>query len=231
MANDVPVQEGEDTILVFASDVDGKTAEESIAITVLFEPKRLDLRASLESGLAPMETKIIFESNFSIAEPISISYTGPTTVEFHEISDPDVFQVKVATPGIYYFKGTAKDTSGDSYTDTVAILAVDRTALDALLQAKWNGMKNAMIAGDIEGAVSYFAFGQQETCRQVYGLVEQELPQIATDMQPIEIIYQKNNRAEYRLRKDIVFKGEPVTVTFYVYFQREPDGIWRIWDY
>jgi hypothetical protein len=96
---------------------------------------------------------------------------------------------------------------------------------------EWNGMKMAMTAGDIEGAVGFFAHAQRDTFRQVYGLVEQTLPQIATDMLSIQMIYQTNDRAEYRLRKDIVFNGEPVTVTFYVYFQRESSGIWRIWDY
>ncbi|MDH4319588.1 MAG: hypothetical protein OEV64_14465, partial [Desulfobulbaceae bacterium] len=82
-----------------------------------------------------------------------------------------------------------------------------------------------------EGAVGYFAYDQRETFRRIYTLVAGELAQIATDMQPIEMIYQKNDVAEYRLRKDIIFKGEPLSATFYVYFQKEPDGIWRIWDY
>jgi hypothetical protein len=110
-------------------------------VSVQSDPKRLDLRVSPESGLAPLDTEIIFEGNFIFAEPISVTYTGPGMIDFLQKTEPDVFPVKVIVPGIYYFTGTAKDASGVSYSDTVALLAVDRTALDELLQEKWNGME------------------------------------------------------------------------------------------
>ena len=54
---------------------------------------------------------------------------------------------------------------------------------------------------------------------------------VGIEMQDIQFIYQKNNTAEYRIRRDIVFKGSPETITFYIYFDREVDGIWRIRDF
>jgi len=231
VANDVPVAEGEDIIYAFATDSAGNTTDESITVTLEPQPKRLDLRSVPKSGLVPFETEIITDSNFELAEAVSVSYMGPDELDSFLVTGDDVLTAQASVPGIYYFTGTARDQSGTGYDDMVAVLAVDRAALDALLQAKWSGMKDAMRAGDIEGAVSYFAYDQQETFRQIYTLVAGELAQIATDMQSIEMIYQKNDVAEYRLRKDIIFKGEPLSATFYVYFQKEPDGIWRIWDY
>lgn len=88
-----------------------------------------------------------------------------------------------------------------------------------------------MIAGDIEGAVQEFTYGQRKVFREIFTITEATLEQLAVDMQDIELIYQKNDTAKYRIRREVVFDGVPETVTFYIYFQREVDGIWRIRDF
>lgn len=50
-------------------------------------------------------------------------------------------------------------------------------------------------------------------------------------MKTMGVIYQKNDIAEYRIEKDILFNGVPENVTFHIYFDREGDGIWRIRDF
>jgi hypothetical protein len=92
-------------------------------------------------------------------------------------------------------------------------------------------MKAAMVAGDIDGAVQEFTFGQQQTFRDIFTITEDQLAQMALDMQEIELIYQKNDTAEYRIRRAVLFKGSPETITFYIYFLKGADGIWRIRDF
>ena len=107
-----------------------------------------------------------------------------------------------------------------TYSDKVAVLVYDRTILDTLLQGKWNRMKAAMIAGNIEEAVQEFTYGQRDVFRDIFPIVESQLSQMATEMQDIQLIYQKNDTAEYRIRRDVIFNGSPETITFYIYFQR-----------
>jgi hypothetical protein len=142
------------------------------------------------------------------------------------------FNCDFKVPGIYTFKYVVEDEQGVEYaSQPVSVNVLDEAALDALLKSRWNGMKNAMSAQDIEGAIGYFTYGQRDTFREIYTLAQDKLAEIALNMQNIELIYQLNDTAEYRIYRDIIFNGQPETVAFYIYFQREGDGIWRIRDY
>ena len=88
-----------------------------------------------------------------------------------------------------------------------------------------------MISGDIEGAVGEFTLGQQEVFREIFTLQSDKLAQIAAEMQDIEMIYMKHDTAEYRIKRDLNFNGTPETITFYIYFDRDADGVWRIRDF
>ena len=88
-----------------------------------------------------------------------------------------------------------------------------------------------MSTGDVQAAVQHFDYAQQSVFQEIFTITQADMAQMAADMQPIELIYQQNNTAEYRINRDIVFKGNPETVAFYIYFQRGADGIWRIWDF
>lgn len=63
--------------------------------------------------------------------------------------------MEVSTPGIYIITADVTDADSNVYSDSYAVLAMDRTALDAMLQGKWEGMKGALISGDIARALSY----------------------------------------------------------------------------
>jgi hypothetical protein len=178
-----------------------------------------------------MENTFVVSKNFTTSSQPAITYSGPAAAVFATGTEPDTWIVSMTAPGIYTFFVELLDEEGETYKDQVAVLVYDRATLDALLQAKWNKMKTAMTAGSIEGAVQEFTFGQREIFQEIFTITAYRLAQIALDMQPIEMIYQKNDTAEYRIRKDIIFKGTPETVTSYIYFQRERDGIWRIRDF
>ena len=156
---------------------------------------------------------------------------GPGEVDFLTGTEPDTWDISMTEPGIYYFTAEVVDENGMTYSNQVAVLAYDRSILDSLLQAKWDGMKAAMVAGDIDAAVKLFTPAQQQTFRKIFTLKMDSLAQIANGMQDIEMIYQKNNTAEYRIKKEMLFKGVLETITFNIYFDQGVDGIWRIRDF
>jgi len=47
-------------------------------------------------------------------------------------------------------------------------------------------------------------------------------------MQNIELIYLKEDIAKYRIRREQVFEGQTRTITYYIYFTKNRDGIWQI---
>ncbi|MFH7320184.1 fibronectin type III domain-containing protein [Desulfurivibrio sp. D14AmB] len=227
---DVPLQPGDNTLIVGAIDIKGQYAAKSLYLTSSPAARYITVNANAESGPAPLEIKLGVEAGFSWSGQPQLSYLGPGVVDIVS-SSTDGWELRLNAPGIYEFTVTVQDEQGAFFSDQVAVLAIDRTALNHNLQAKWEGMKQALIAGDIDTAVEHFSLWQQDTFREIFTIMKAELPQIAQEMQDIEMIHQKNNTAEYRIRREVVFRGEPEIVTFYIYFEKGVDGIWRIRDF
>jgi len=56
----------------------------------------------------------------------------------------------------------------------------------------------------------------------------QQLTPLVQDMQSIQIIYARNGIAKYRIRKSELYGGQVITLTYYIYFSKDKEGLWRI---
>ena len=148
-----------------------------------------------------------------------IDYTGTT---FENISHT------YASEGIFYPVITVTDNLGNAYSNTAAITVSSKTEMDTLLKAKWEGMKTALTNGDVEGAVGYFHEGSQAKYREIFQLLQNELPNISANMQDTQLIYLKGNIAKYRIRREQEIKGTLQTITYYIYFVRDENGLWKV---
>jgi len=111
-------------------------------------------------------------------------------------------------------------------------LVLDQEVLDALLKAKWNGMREALVDGDIEKALTYHHEIERADYETIYNLLGTSALQIkASEMQNIELVFIEGERAKYRIRRDNTFKGEIVTMTYYIYFSKDENGLWVIERY
>jgi hypothetical protein len=237
-ANNVRLEEGSNTITVVATQPDGTTATDTVNVFVdtLLTTNWIELDVNPESGVAPLNATLRVNPHLTFTPPYTpgsyyLLKQGPGDVGITEISASEL-QLEFTVPGIYTFTYVVTDDQRVDYTSqSAAVNVLDRAELDALLKTRWNGMKSAMAAQDVEGAIGYFTYGQRDTFREIYTLSQDKLAEIALNMQNIELIYQLNDTAEYRIYRDIIFNGQPETVAFYIYFQREGDGIWRIRDY
>jgi len=54
------------------------------------------------------------------------------------------------------------------------------------------------------------------------------LPELAQNMQAIQLIYAHDNIAKFRIRKNELYGGQMVMFTYYIYFVRNTNGIWSI---
>ena len=155
-ANHVPLAEGTNTITVTAIDTAGYTATASVTVTASTTGNYITITSNIDSGIATLEPTLRVDGYASGTTP-SMSYLGPGPVDWTNCISYDACKVKMTAEGTYYFTATGTGTDGNNYQDTIGITVLSRTAMNALLQAKWNGMKTALVNGDIEGAVSYFA--------------------------------------------------------------------------
>jgi hypothetical protein len=142
--------------------------------------------------------------------------------------DSEHFTTMVSVPGLYVVTAQVTDATGEAYTDAAAILIMDKDALDALLKAKWNGMKTALAGGNIEGGLGYFLSQSRKRYREAFTAISADLPQIFANLADVEMIYAKEGRVKYRVNRLHDVNGTPVTITYYIYFVKNLQGIWQI---
>jgi hypothetical protein len=229
IANHVPLVEGENTIIITATDAAGNTETVSITVNAVTTGVYISLNSNIESGIAPLEAVLRVDGTFSIDES-TISVTGPGDVELIQ-SSADEYTVRMTVEGIYYFTANATGPDGLIYQDTMGIVVMNRTELDNLLKGKWEGMRAALSNQDIEAAIVYYSDKTKQLHRDFFSALYDELPQTAQEMQQIELIYARNNTAKYRLRREELYGGQMVMMTYSVYFIVDRDGTWKIYRY
>jgi hypothetical protein len=214
---------------VTATDTTGDTNSAVVTVNAERPERYIRLVALSESGTAPLETTLRVDGMFSFTAD-QPSYTGPGTVEFLDSSDENEFKVRMSVAGVYYF--TAEVVKEDvTYSDTVTVIVMDQIQLNVLLKNKWNDMKVALTAGNIETALNYHKESSQDKYRAIYTALGDDLAGLAQGMQEISPVFIDDFQAKYRIRQDHDIDGQIVTITYYIYFRRDEHGLWKIDKY
>jgi hypothetical protein len=222
-ANGVPLQDGENVIKAVAVDGSGNRAETSATVHAQIGQDSVRISAEPESGIAPFESTLTIESLFSFTDP-SFSYSGPGVVEFVENGGLNDYGIRVSMPGLYTITVEVRDDEGRVYTDSASVLVIDGEVLDALLKEKWNGMRDALSAGDTGKAMGYIAQGARNMFEYNFNLLSAFMGEISAGLKDIEMVQVRGGAAEYEMWAEQ--DGE--THSFHVVFVKDQDGIWRI---
>jgi hypothetical protein len=231
IANHVPLEDGTNTIIATIVDAEGNTATDSIDVYADTTQDYIRITADEESGVALFETMLKIEASFGLTVEPSITYTGPGVIDITRIDGEYNYYLTASTVGIYNITAQV-DYEGYTYSDTLTIQVLDDAVLDALLQAKWNGMKTALADGNISRALTYHHESEREDYETVYNLLGiATLHAKAAQMQDIEPILIEGDKAKYRIRRENNFSGQMVTMTYYIYFSKDGNGLWMIERY
>jgi hypothetical protein len=226
--NHVPLEEGQNVITADALDTEGNSASYSVLVNAVTTTPHITLRANIETGIAPLTT--YFSVSTSIPNSVTsydFDYEGDDVVDYTGATFDDI-SVSYETEGVYYPTVTVTDDQGMTYTNTIAIIVLNQTDLDALLQAKWNAMKTALGNQDVADSLNYYTADKQAHYNQTFTDIYDYLPQFVQDMQDIQLIYSRDNMAKYRIRKTETYAGQTMDITYYIYFVIDSDGIWKI---
>jgi hypothetical protein len=227
VARNIPLIEGENTIMATVTDEYGNSTIDSISV-YRDEDDYLKITASTHSSVPPLETILKVGGSFAITS-LSISYSGPGALDSFENVGNNEFSVGMSVIGLYYFFAEATDADNNTYSDVVVIQVMDKGEMDVLLHTKWNGMKNSLAAGDVQSALSYFHPGTRDDYEFIFSaLPPQRLNEIGLTMREIELIYIRENIAKYRIKREEVINGTTYDITYYLYFSEDGRGIWKI---
>jgi hypothetical protein len=198
-------------------------------VTVESSEESLTIHADPTSGVSPLETILSIDASFEVAAS-TLLCDGPGEIETVLIA-PQQYRLRMTVEGLYYFDVEVLDSQGVSHSGTVAVMVLDTSAIDALLVERWEEMKAALAAGRMEVALEHHHKEARTRYEAIYAALGSDLPVLVEQMQEISPVYFEQSRAKYRIRRDQDIAGQTVTVTYYVYFSMDGDGIWKIENY
>ena len=67
-----------------------------------------------------------------------------------------------------------------------------------------------------------------EKYTRIFNSITNKLPNIAAAMQDIELIFVDGNIAKYSIIKAETINGQTLPITYYIYFIKDIDGLWKI---
>jgi hypothetical protein len=228
-AVEVPLVPGSNTVSATATTVTGVHATTSLTVNVPQPtPQQLLLRAGPASGVEPLEVtwEVINQTGrpliqFALDETGTGAF-GPPTGTF------DGVKTTYAIPGLKFPTLLATDDQGTTYRASTVVNVLDRAALDATLQGRWTAIKSALSAGNAAAAISHIVSDSRDAYAVVFNALGSELSLLGADMPAIQPVYFDEDFAKYRLRRQQRVGGTIMTITHYIYFGVDTDGIWRL---
>jgi len=224
--NHVSLPEGASTIIATATDSSGHTASASVNVTARPASNFIQLLANAEAGIAPFDLTMNIDSTFRF-DDLEMSITGPSRPVLLSDDEND-YRFRIDVEGMYSFTARASSPEGVIHEDTIFVTVINSQQMDNMLRRKWEGMKEALLLRDFETAVSFLSAETKSHYYDLYSALDEHMPQIARDMQGIEPVYINGTTAKYRIPKEENHGGEIVTITHYIYFVVDHDGLWKI---
>jgi len=221
----VPVAPEVTSLTARAVDLSGDIGSDTVSVSVqLSTPEpRLRLDASPSGGAAPLTVGFSLTSLVPMLT-IALDVDGDGFVDFQgERLEGQPFAYP--QPGIYTAKAQITDDVGLVHTAAVVVQVSDPAALDARLQAMWQGLKDALRARDLARAGTFIhSEARAAYADQFNRFSPTTLANIDGHMTTIQLVEVGPGGAQYEMLRD----RDGQTLSFAVWFQLDQDGLWRL---
>jgi len=227
VANQISLVEGSNTITATATDTAGNTATTSITVNAVTTMLYVELHANIESGIPPLTT--YFSVSTSIPNAVStyqMDYEGDGSIDYTG-STFDNISHTYTTEDIYYPTVIVTDSQGIQYSDTIAIVVLNATDLDALLRAKWEAMRNSLSIGDTATALTYISSDARASYQEMFNYLIDQLPSIVATQTEFNLISITDSFAKYKL----VTIENSITYSYEAIFIKNENGLWFIMEF
>ncbi len=228
----VPLQPGENTLTVTAAATSGLTAAGAVTVTAPNGAGQLRLSAFPTSGIMTLQPN----GSEALVTTLAVDASLPGEIVNYawdcfgtgriDREGPALAELTFSyfAPGYYFPTVTVTDSFGNTARATVLVHVVDRVELDALLQGKWAGMKQKLVAGDVEAALNSVVSWREHDYRELFGKLAGRFPAIFA---PPDTLSLSSGYEEQYVYDNLVVEGDKV-FSYPVRFVRDVDGILRI---
>jgi hypothetical protein len=223
-ANNVALNAGTNTLTATLTAPDGMVTTQSIAVTSTgSSPVRV--MADAMQGFSPLTVTFdVTPQDGVVIQKVEIDADGNGTVDQTLLAFPWISIMTYTGAGAYMTTFRVTDMQGNVYTQVVPIVVTDRAALDQNLRAVWNGMKNALMAGDKARAMQYLDASAQQRYGPVFDVLMPSMLQITATFSDLQSLTLSNDLGEFAVNR--VINGE--NRIYLIYFGRNGDGVWRL---
>lgn len=220
----VPVDPLVTALTAVAKNVAGTTlGDATIPVTVQAGPDEapVGLRATPVIGIVPFSVEMTLVSTVAVTH-VAVDKDGDGSPDFEGPTLEGV-RFTYGQPGVYLATATAT-TPGGPELATVIVQAYDRPSFEALLQARWAAMKNALREGNLEGALLFVSAGARERYRQALEAIAGDLPQIDAILLALTFVRAWGPEVLFEMQRS----DDGVQKNFEVRFALDADGVWRL---
>lgn len=225
IANHVPVQTGSNTLSITATDANGLTTATTRSVTAQ-AGNYLRISSNIDSGTGPLEVSFRLDGSFTIVSP-TVSVAGPSASNLQPGASENKYTLKMTVEGQYVLTATATGQDGQVYSDQLTVTVVNKAQLESLLKAKWEGMKEKIAAGDMEGALAYLPTSKQDYYRELFTALGTRMPVLSEDLPTLALGSIRDNTARLLMSRQEIVLGQQKTVGYLIIFIKE-NGIWKL---
>lgn len=220
----VPLQADSNTITITATTPDGVTATHSLSVT---NSRLASVRVSAipSEGAVPLRVTFSVErTNEKTVHYINADFDGDGSVD-QGVTAPNLdMEYSYATPGIYIAQFEIVDIQGNADLAEVPVVVKDPAEIDMQLQSIWDGMNAALVAQNKSQALAYLNRSARRKYEPVFNALLPHFPSIVASYSALQNVSVTSSTGEYAVNRVI----DGVDQIFFIYFLRDPDGVWRL---
>jgi hypothetical protein len=213
----VPLAPGANTLTAKVTSPRGASSTQSVTVNASGVAPAIAATAAPLTGMAPLTVV------YTVANT-----TGADATFFFDTSGPFAVPAGATVSlSVTYPEGVFTDsiTVNGGAPQAFVISVTSIASLDAMLQALWHNVTGSLAAGDIEGALVYFAPGMRDSYRQALNDIAPALPSMFAAFPPIKATsLAADGDAEYFV--SMTRNGKKFG--YFLYFMKDGDGIWRL---
>lgn len=218
----VDLAPGTQTIQVVATWLPAGRASAEVTVAVRpTETANVTVQALPRGGVAPLPVTFSADGGGAI-EYMQIDIDGDGGAEAVSFGEPIPYTF--SAPGLYAVRAVVGLSSGERLAQMLPIIVADGAETDARFRALWGGFNEALVRGDLPGALARLDQGAQERYEPVLRVLLPEMSRIVGSYSAPQRVSYGEDTAEYAVVRER--DGEPHI--YFIYFIRDFDGIWRI---
>lgn len=100
-----------------------------------------------------------------------------------------------------------------------------------ILTGRWDDVSASLTAQDVQGAMVFFLPESRVRYEGFLEAIKSQLPAVHQSLPAPVFVKASGDTAEYLVTREQVFDGVSRPIAYSIFFQRDPDGIWRIREY